>query len=190
MEKDRCGEVASKMWGESDLNPVLRANNYTRSKPPKPRERDVAPRTFVFPSLRLSSSHIYRPSGVGELLIAPFVTQCSERQQGCLARLNSAAALAPTAGVVNHQRGVMFKFQTPPFQFFLIRRLRAYQAYSKSSDKAPCPLVFPAPELFEKATGSKMPQNGKSDPEPRGARLSIPTTNRKDLHFRPLLKAA
>jgi hypothetical protein len=59
MEKERCGEVASKVWGESDLNPELRANSYTRSKPPKPRERDVAPRTFVRPSLRLFlQSHI------------------------------------------------------------------------------------------------------------------------------------
>jgi hypothetical protein len=30
---------ASDVWGESDLNPVLRANSYTRSKPPKPKER-------------------------------------------------------------------------------------------------------------------------------------------------------
>lgn len=37
MDKERCGEVASKVWSKSDLNPVLRANSYRCSKPPKPR---------------------------------------------------------------------------------------------------------------------------------------------------------
>jgi len=116
-------------------------------------ERDVAARTFICPSLRLSSTHIYHTSGVGGPLTAPFVTQGHWVSARLLARLNPAAVLAPTSGVVKHQR----------------EPLSSFNARSKLPSSGNCapisrtaiqrqstpPLVFPAAELFEKSNWFK-----------------------------------
>jgi len=78
-----------------------------------------------------------------------------------------------------HQRESLSSFNTP-FQVALFRRMRAYRKYSNPAAKQPPPPRIPAADLFEAASGSKMPQKGKSDPKPpfQALHLSIPTARK------------
>lgn len=131
----RCGESASEVWGESDLNPVLRANSYTHSKPPKPRGNAMLQPGLSFVLASVCPPVIYTAQvGLASIWSSHKALGVSK----AVGQAKSNCSFSSNIGCCHAPTGVTFKFQRP-FQVALFRQLRAYQKYSNLAARHPAP---------------------------------------------------
>ena len=137
--------------------------------------------SFVLDSV-CSSSHIHRTSGVGEPLIAPFVTQGHWASARLLARLNPAAVLAPNIGCCHAPTGVNARSKLPSSGDCAPIRSTAIQRQSTR------PLVFLRQSCLRKQLVQKCRKMVNPIRSLQALHLSIPTA-RKHIPISPFAKS-